>query len=229
MRLLAIRHGQASFGSDDYDRLSERGWQQARRLGSWLAGHREQFAHVVCGDMRRHRETCQAVADAYHARGLELPAPQTDPGCNEFDHHAVITGFLTEQPDHPSVLAHQRDRSDLKAISQMLRAAFGCWAADSLSECGERWIDFRTRTRAAGDRLHALAADGPVLLLSSGGVIAQLAAAALEAPDARAVELNLALRNSALSEFHALPDGFRLGSWNALPHLAEQRELWTYF
>jgi len=42
------------------------------------------------------------------------------------------------------------------------------------------------------------------------------------------VQLNLSLRNSALSEFHAGPDGLRLASWNALPHLADARELWTY-
>ena len=132
MRLFAVRHGQAAFGTDDYDRLSERGWQQAGRLGAWLSGHGERFAHVVCGDMRRHRETCIAISDAYRARGLELPEPQTDPGCNEFDHQAVIAGFLAEHSSHPSVLAYQRDRGDLKAISQMLRAAFACWAEGSL-------------------------------------------------------------------------------------------------
>lgn len=229
MRLLAVRHGQAAFGTDDYDRLSERGWQQARRLGDWLAGHGECFAHVVCGGMRRHRETWQAVAEGYRARGLALPEAETDVAFNEFDHHAVIAGFIDEQPQHPAVVAHLKDRTDLRAVAAMLREAFCCWSRGELQRCGEPWLDFRARTRQAGEQLHARARDGGVLLLSSGGVIAQLAAAALEAPDARAVELNLALRNSALSEFHALPDGFRLGSWNALPHLAEQRELWTYF
>ncbi len=229
MRLVAVRHGQASYGSDDYDRLSERGWQQARRLGDWLAGHGEAFAHVVCGDMRRHRETWQAIADAYRARELALPTPQSDPACNEFDHQAVISGFVTEQPEHPAVLAHRRDSANLQTVAALLRAAFGCWAAGTLRECGEPWPSFRQRTREAGRRLHRMSRDGAVLLLTSGGVMAQLAAEALDAPDERAVELNLALRNSALAEFHALPDGLRLLSWNGLPHLADARELWTYF
>ena len=28
-----IRHGQASFGKEDYDQLSEPGWEQSRKIG----------------------------------------------------------------------------------------------------------------------------------------------------------------------------------------------------
>ena len=34
--VLLIRHGQASFGTDDYDVLSETGWEQGRLVGDWL-------------------------------------------------------------------------------------------------------------------------------------------------------------------------------------------------
>ena len=37
MSVLAIRHGQASFGAENYDQLSERGAVQSQRLGTWLA------------------------------------------------------------------------------------------------------------------------------------------------------------------------------------------------
>ena len=36
--LWLVRHGQAAFGTEDYDRLTELGWQQARWLGAHLAG-----------------------------------------------------------------------------------------------------------------------------------------------------------------------------------------------
>ena len=35
-QLLLVRHGQASFGAEDYDVLSETGWEQGRRLGAHL-------------------------------------------------------------------------------------------------------------------------------------------------------------------------------------------------
>jgi broad specificity phosphatase PhoE len=229
MRLVGVRHGQASFGSADYDRLSDRGWQQARHLGEWLADHDERFEVVVSGGMRRHRETWQAMAEAYAARGRVLPEPQVDADFDEFDHHAVLGTFISERGEHPHVAAYQAGRTDAQTVLGLLRAAFGDWCAGRLDHCGEPWAGFRDRTRAAGRRLHARMGGGSVLLVSSGGVLAQLAAAALDAPDARAVELNLTLRNSALAEFIAGNEGLRLSSWNALPHLAQARELWTYY
>ena len=35
--LVLIRHGQASFGADDYDKLSDMGWRQSRWLGEYFA------------------------------------------------------------------------------------------------------------------------------------------------------------------------------------------------
>jgi hypothetical protein len=66
-------------------------------------------------------------------------------------------------------------------------------------------------------------------VLSSGGVISRMAQAALGIDDRGAVDLNLSLRNSGLCEFHGRPYGLALGSWNALPHLHDKRELWTYY
>jgi broad specificity phosphatase PhoE len=60
--VLLVRHGQASFGTDDYDVLSETGWEQARLLGAWLAGRGVTPDVVVRGGMRRHRETAEGDA-----------------------------------------------------------------------------------------------------------------------------------------------------------------------
>jgi broad specificity phosphatase PhoE len=35
--IYVVRHGQASFGTDDYDRLTEIGFAQARLLGAYFA------------------------------------------------------------------------------------------------------------------------------------------------------------------------------------------------
>ena len=49
-----IRHGQASFGKENYDQLSPRGWEQGRVLGRWLAGKVTHNA-VLGGNMEHHR------------------------------------------------------------------------------------------------------------------------------------------------------------------------------
>jgi len=230
MPLIAIRHGQASFGSADYDQLSEAGFEQSRRLGRWLAAQEPEIGTVHVGNMRRHRETLQAIAEGFAERGLSLPEPVVDPALNEFDHRAVFGSFMQANPEHPAVRATAGGtQGGPREIFALLHAAISAWIEDRLDPEVEAWSVFRDRVRAARPALMDSASSGTTLLVSSGGVISQLALAALDAPDLRAVELNLSLRNSAISEFHALAGDLRLGSWNALPHLAEARELWTYY
>lgn len=59
-----VRHGQASFGKENYDQLSSTGWEQGRVLGRWLAGKVEPAA-IFGGDLERHRETVEAIATGY--------------------------------------------------------------------------------------------------------------------------------------------------------------------
>jgi broad specificity phosphatase PhoE len=229
MTLTAVRHGQASFGSADYDVLSTVGWTQSQRLGEWLAGHERTFDHVVCGDLRRHRETVEAIAKAYQQRGLTLPSPIIESDLNEFDHAPVVAAFLEENPTARATMS-SGERPSQKAVMDMLLGALGRWTEGSYDDrLREGWAAFGTRVQRGSDLLCQMVESNDVLLISSGGTLARMAQRALEAPDRRAVELNLSLRNSGLCEFHRLGGALRVGSWNALPHLAEQRELWTYF
>jgi broad specificity phosphatase PhoE len=230
MTLMLVRHGQASAGSDDYDRLSSRGREQSLRLGRWLAGSGHRFDRVVVGGMRRHRETFEAVREGYAA---ELPAPEVDAGLAEFDHHAVFDGFRQRWPEHPAVAAARE--GGLPALGALIHAALEAWARDDLADVPETWNAFGERVRAAGERLAQPRAR--TLVLTSGGVISRLAQSALGADVRSAVDLNLSLRNSGLCEF--LPRPYRgeatgwsalgLASWNAVPHLHDARELWTYY
>lgn len=229
MTLIAIRHGQASYGAADYDQLSDTGYEQSRRLGRWLAQHAPPPARVVVGAMRRHRQTWEALSEGYATAGVEVPLTETDADLNEFDHRAVIDGYALGQPDASALFVSPADgtRPDPRTVLRGLLAALHAWTEDRVDGVPERWSQFQARTRAAAQRLHSNT--GTVLAVSSGGVISQFAQAALETSNARAIELNLSLRNSAICEFHSGAGSLRLGSWNTLPHLAEARELWTYF
>ena len=225
MSLLLVRHGQARAGTEDYDRLSDRGREQCLRLGQWLAAGGQKFDAVVLGGMRRHQQSFEQVQAAYAEAGLALPGAEVDRGLDEFDHHAVFDGFGQAHPDHPSIAA-SRD-GGLQALGAMIHAALSAWAEDAIPGVPERWSEFGARVTEAGKRLATRR--GQVLVLTSGGVISRLAQDALGSSTRSAVDLNLSLRNSGLCEFHARPYGLALGSWNALPHLHDRRELWTHY
>lgn len=232
--ILAIRHAQASFDADDYDRLSERGEIQAGRLGAYLAADPGfGFDTLVVGAMRRHQQTLDAIVAAYTAAGRTLPEALVEPDLNEFDHGAVMAAYLAEYPDHPTWQGRMPDRADRGNISFFLAEALHAWAAGELEQhLAEGWYPFRQRILDALRRIvlnhhHG----GRVLLVSSGGVIAQLARIALEVPDVRTIDFNLSLRNSAISEFRLRGEHLHLRSFNNLPHLAQpaDRGLWTHF
>ena len=59
-----IRHGQASFGTDNYDQLSAVGREQSAILGSYFAALGEPIDRIYTGTLARQRVTAQLIADA---------------------------------------------------------------------------------------------------------------------------------------------------------------------
>ena len=233
--LLLVRHGQAGSASANYDQLSDLGRRQSRRLGDWLVAHHpEGFEHVVCGALVRHKETLDPIQDAFSEAGIALPAVEYVPGLNEFDHHAVIAAYARRQGLDDSMRAMRNGEAhDPAAVYRFLRAALGAWAACELeADLAEGWQAFTARIAAATAQLHELSrTGGAVLVVTSGGVIAQFARLALNLEPRKAVEMNLSVRNSSISEFRAYQGDLSMQSWNTLPHLhaPDDRALWTYY
>jgi broad specificity phosphatase PhoE len=87
--LFLVRHAQAAFGTDDYDRLTELGHRQARWLGEYFAARGMAFDRVLTGTLRRHRETLAGIATADAA----LPGAEEIEGLNEYRADALITAY----------------------------------------------------------------------------------------------------------------------------------------
>jgi broad specificity phosphatase PhoE len=230
-RLWLVRHAQASFGSANYDQLSERGEQQAQRLAQWLISDPDlRFAHVVTGTLQRHVQTLAPIARAFDAAGRALPSAVHDADWNEFQHEAVIRAWADAHAGDP-LLAAARNATDRRTVHALLAAALHAWASRELDGAvPETWDAFGARVVRARARLEALPR-GKVLVISSGGPITRCAQFALGCDAQRAVKLNLALRNSAISEFRAGRAGWDLQIWNMLPHLshAADRGWVTYY
>jgi len=221
--VLLVRHGQAAFGSDNYDRLSDQGRQQARWLGEHLAALGVSPVRAVAGTLSRQRDT---AAEILAAMGLTAQLPLAeDAGLDEYDGESIYrvhTGGADQ-------LAHQR--RDFRDYWRTFREAMQRWSDDSLEGVPESWGGFGTRVRGAVDSASAgVEREGTVLLVSSGGAIGRLIADVMNAPAATAIELNLQFRNTGVCELIADRGTLRLLSYNAIPHLdrPERRHAVTF-
>ncbi|RMF32262.1 MAG: histidine phosphatase family protein, partial [Bacteroidetes bacterium] len=109
-RLLVIRHGQASLGTEDYDRLSELGRQQVELLGRHLVEQGRRFQHVFCGPLKRQRQTAEIVAEVFAQEGVPFPQARILPEWAEHQGPAVLRALLPQllQTDEQVREWHQR-------------------------------------------------------------------------------------------------------------------------
>lgn len=218
--LLVIRHAQASFGAANYDVLSERGHRQARALGAALARQGLRPLRWVMGAQRRHRETLEGIA-----RGMGLPIPEAEvhPGLNEFDFKALLEARFARGG------APEGMHADRKTHFRTLRDTVLAWQRGEIENPPERWEDFAARVEAARAALCARP-EGPVLAVSSGGALGQMVAASLGCPPARQIELQLQMKNCAVSRFVFTPRAFFFHAFNETPHIdaATADDLLTY-
>ena len=87
--LYLVRHGQASFGEDDYDQLSELGRKQSVRLGEYFAQKGVAFDALIAGTLNRHKQTLEGILQGMNRQGEHLAWD----GLNEYDAQAVIGEF----------------------------------------------------------------------------------------------------------------------------------------
>ncbi len=218
--LYLVRHGQASFGAADYDQLSDLGTRQCEALGRWFAGRGLAFEAVLRGTLRRHTQSLAAIA-AGHG---DLPAALEWPGLNEYDSEALIRAV------HAGPLARPDSPEGYRAHFRLLREALARWMAGETEPEGmPSWRDFVAGVTGALDHVRQRHA-GDVLVVSSGGPIATAVARVLGAPDETAIELNMRIRNSSITEFAFTPKRHALLAYNHLPHLEppERRDWVSY-
>jgi broad specificity phosphatase PhoE len=207
--LYLVRHGQASFGAADYDQLSAIGYEQCRRLGAYWRERGQRFDAVFAGTLRRHVQSLAGISEGY---GEPLPAVAL-PGLNEYDSEAVIRAV------HPEPLDRPTDPEMVKQHFRLLRQGLLAWMRGATPPGMPAHADFAAGVADALDRVLALGVGKQVLMVSSGGPISTAVGQVLACPPESVVELNLRLRNAAVTEFAFNPKRHHLVGFNALPHL----------
>ena len=226
-RLVLVRHGQASFGSADYDLLSEVGRRQSQLAGRALAARRRRFDRVVSGSMRRHLETAAGCLAAMgHAASWE-----NDTGWNEFDHQELIRAHEPRYADHALLHRELSLVPDAQlAFLSLFRVAFTRWVSGRHEgDYRETYTAFRTRVATALSRAIAAAGrSGSVLVFTSGGPIAAAVGDRLGLSPERMLNLAFRLANAGITELIVRGDSLDVETLNDHAHLDDEPGLLTH-
>ncbi len=178
-RIYLIRHAQASFGSQDYDRLSDLGRRQARCLGDYFVQCDIQFDAIYSGTLRRQRDTAQIVAS-------RLPGEismHVDARFNEVQSEQHIERLMPRIIQHDPKLAALMERglTSSKDYQKAIDATFNYWVSPQCQESAiQSWSDFSSATdQALSEVMRAQGAGKNTAIFSSGGTIATIVAQVL--------------------------------------------------
>jgi broad specificity phosphatase PhoE len=220
--VLLVRHGQASFGSDDYDVLSETGHQQAEVVAASLAERGYRPTRLIAGTLRRQRETAAAFTT------LGGPVLEIEPRWDEFDsedilrHHSDLSVRLE---------GHEGEPLSNRAFQETLEAAQTQWVehADA-SPATQTWPQFSAASPAAlADLAAQLRSGETAIVVTSGGAISALLCHLWSAPPTLFPALNRVTINASVTKLAVGSSATNVISFNDHSHLeAIDRALVTY-
>ena len=232
--LILVRHGQASFGAESYDKLSDKGVEQVKILSQHWQALGERFDHIYSGTLLRQRETAQEL----------LPLVEGEPtasvqltGFNEYNGVPLIRGHLRDMREAGDLSGPaQWPIQDERLFQKIFEKATARWIVDDLDPRDdivdfERWSDFKARVYAALDEVMARHGSGSrVIVSTSGGVIAMALQRVLNFPDDQVIATNWMVRNSAVSRIIYGRGKLSLTQFNNLAHLEtpEKQQLITF-
>lgn len=229
-----IRHGQASFGKDNYDKLSELGRRQSRLLAGYLDAMDIRFDVIYTGTLTRHLETAEEYLAHCRQQGIPLPAVKQTPDLNEFNSREILTALVPVLLERDPLMQVHLDRllTDRRSFQKVFEAVIKMWTSKSYENAGiPSWKDFLS---AVGRGVDAIAAaDGrgrKIGVVTSGGPIAAAIQRVLQIPDDRAMQMGMQLVNSSFTRFRCTDRQITITSFNEYPHLeaGKDRNLITY-
>jgi broad specificity phosphatase PhoE len=222
--LYLIRHGQASYGEVDYDRLSTKGQEQARAVGHWLA--KANLDLLYAGPLVRQQQTITIAREtAGAARAFEtLPELAEYPAFEMLQH--MIPRLVAEDPKFAELGTAPTPR----LLDDAFHTILAKWSRDEWTVEGvERVSAFVSRVRTGLDRVLRRAGSGArIACVTSAGPIGVAVGLTFGIPDERMVRTSIVIRNASITEFRFRsqnfdwqPDQLSLVTFNLTAHLPE--------
>lgn len=216
------RHAQASFGKEDYDRLSNLGMRQAEILADYLVRMGLDFHAVYSGSMERQIATAKKLLSAM-GKQKDTPDLHIVPELNEYDSRLVIKSYvpdlIREDPAVSDALAQMY--TDRRSFQMVFERAVLRWISGRNDLEGvETWKAFKARVHQGVKMI--MEENGRkkrILVFTSGGAISTVMQMALSLTDEETIRLSWQIQNTSLSVFKYSGKDFSLSSFNSLVHL----------
>ncbi|MCW8107855.1 histidine phosphatase family protein [Alteromonas ponticola] len=192
-----IRHGQASFHADDYDKLSALGIEQAAFVGRAMAYQKVVPDAIYRGDLLRHQETAEHSLPEY-GEGLDV---HIMPQWNEYDHREILARYderLATPSSTKELLGSHPNPKD--AFKQAIMNAMDRWMSGVYdSDYTESWDNFTSRV-FDGIEVVRQAVHQASVVYTSGGPISVITCQLLGLPLTDLMKINWMLVNGGITK-----------------------------
>ena len=218
-----IRHGQASFGHDDYDRLSDLGVRQARILAGFLYDCGLKPNAVYSGNMRRQVATAQEVIDFFRDSGSPWPGLVRSSAFDEYDTNAIVAAMFPAMAAEDPSLADDLKRmfSSKDSFKRVFESAMLRWVHGfPVPETVETWEGLLSRVMEGISSIRRGHPRGStVVVFTSGGPIAASLAGVLGISGEASMRLNWQIVNTSITRFMYNEERVTLAGFNVISHL----------
>ncbi len=235
-RIFLVRHGQASFGDENYDQLSALGKQQVALLGQQWARHAINPELSLVGTLQRQQETMQIL----HQETGNASSIKTLPELNEFPAEAITKHFMpgvVAQSSNPN-LSRETIFADQTLFQSLFTHVVKAWismpCADADKAGFESWVQYLSRAEIGINKIKQFACEAgheKVLVSTSAGFIgATLALLLADKQQAAEQMFKFAwnIKNSSVTELHLNQDQIFLHGFNDYSHLKHSPDLISY-
>lgn len=218
-----IRHGQASFGAENYDVLSPLGFQQSAALGDHLNQMDIRFDRCISGELNRQQDTARATLDRLDSYQGQQPAVEIDSAFNEFHADEVIRAHMRDllivEPNAMQILGNAANHR--AEFQRLFSYVIHRWVSGEHEKEGlESWQRFIDRVQAGLNRLLDQAGKKDrIAVFTSGGTITALLQLVIGVPPIKAFEMNWQIVNTSLSQLKFRDRDVALASFNSHVHL----------
>jgi broad specificity phosphatase PhoE len=232
--LFMIRHGQASFGEKNYDRLSPTGVLQAELVAEHWVRIGKRVDAVYVGGMKRQIDTAEALVSAYKKNRIPVTQIISDESFDEYDSASVfeahLPGMIQENPSLAEKLADLFN--DKKVFQTLFEEAMNRWVSGVFDRPGAiTWNGFKSRVLNGVRRIMRVQGSKKTLaVFTSGGPISVVLQEALGLTDHSAMAQSWQIMNASITRFKYNAEGIALAGFNEITHLEMQNDprLLTY-